>query len=78
MDVLRLSVRKTGPAAWQVSYAISLWYQSKPRVSTVWIKWPISFYSGKDLCTAWGRNSIVAVLHKGCIAHIVHRCLTRD
>jgi len=26
-----LSVRKSGPAAWQVSYAISLWYQSKPR-----------------------------------------------
>jgi len=30
-----LSVRKTGPAAWQVSYAISLWYQSKPRETTV-------------------------------------------
>jgi len=27
------------------------WYQSKPRVITVWLKWPISFYSGKDLCT---------------------------
>ena len=46
-----LSVRKSGPAAWQVSYAISLWYQSKPRVTTVWLKWTISFYSGKDLCT---------------------------
>jgi len=22
-----------------------------PRVTTVWLKWPISFYSGKDLCT---------------------------
>jgi len=34
-----------------VTYAISLWYQSKPRVTTVWLKWPIRFYSGKDLCT---------------------------
>jgi len=25
-----LSARKSGPAAWQVSYAISLLYQSKP------------------------------------------------
>jgi len=40
-----LSVRKSGPAARQVSYAISL----IPRVITsVWLKWPIS---GKDLCT---------------------------
>ena len=46
-----LSVRKSGPAAWQVSYAISLRYQSKPGVTTVWLKWPIRFYSGKDLCT---------------------------
>jgi len=23
----------------------------KPRVTTVWLKWPIRFYSGKDLCT---------------------------
>ena len=43
-----LSVRKSGPVARQVSYAISLWYC---RVTTVWLKWPISFYSGKDLCT---------------------------
>jgi len=28
-----LSVRKSVTAAWQVSYAISLWYQSKPRVT---------------------------------------------
>jgi len=26
---LGLSVRKSGPAFWHVSYAISLWYQSK-------------------------------------------------
>jgi len=46
-----LSVRKSGPAAWQVSYAISLLYQSKRRITTVWLKWPIIFYSGKELCT---------------------------
>ena len=39
-----LSVRRSGPAARQVSYAISL----IPKVITVWLKWPIS---GKDLCT---------------------------
>ena len=44
-----LSVRKSGSAAWQLSYAISLMgCQSKPRVTTVWL---ISCYSGKDLCT---------------------------
>ena len=31
--------------------SVSDQYQSKPRVTTVWLKWPISFYSGKDLCT---------------------------
>jgi len=43
----------------------------QPRVTTVnvvWLKWPISFYSGKDLCTE-GEFLIVAVLHKGCVAH---------
>jgi len=47
-----------------------VWYQSKPRVITVWLKWAISFYSGKDL-------SIVAVHHKGCIGHIAHRWLSQ-
>jgi len=43
-----LSVRKFGPAA---CMACVLCNQSLiPRVSTVWLKWPISFYSGKDLC----------------------------
>ena len=50
MDVPRIVSEESVPAAWQVSYAISLWYQ-KPRLTTVWLKWPISFYSGKDLCT---------------------------
>ena len=38
----------SGPAAWQVTYAISLWYRSKPSNHSV-VKVANQF--GKDLCT---------------------------
>jgi len=40
------------------------------KVANQFLQWQGSLY--------WERISIVAVFHKGCIAHIARRCLTRD
>jgi len=65
-----LSVRKSGPAARKVSYAISLILRVITcSVVKVANQWQGSLY--------WERISIVAVLHKGCIAHTTHRWLSQ-
>jgi len=42
---------------------------SMAKVANQFLQWQGSLY--------WGRNSIVAVLHKGCIAYIAHRWLSQ-